>query len=153
MIFFLKENMWQKVKNPNESYTTVLRLFLTWFEPGPCHDSCPPQVLWPDCSVIETCPPEIASLFQSPNIFSFWDINKLFLTIIYFMQVLYFSIPLLCVKLWKHINASAYVVKISYISKKNKIEISKSAKGAFSRFKMEINSLHLIRNIQYLKKH
>lgn len=69
------------------------------------------------------------------------------------MQVLYFAIPLLCVKLWKHINASAYVVKISYTSKKNKIEISKSAKGAFSRFKMEINSLHLIRSIQYLKKH
>lgn len=77
----------------------VLRLFLTWFEPGPCHDSCPPQVLWPDCSVIETCPPEIASLFQGQNIFSFRDINKLFLTIIYSKQVLYFAIPLLCVKL------------------------------------------------------
>lgn len=41
----------------------------------------------------------------------------------------------------------------NFIQQYKEQKISKSAKGAFLQFKMEINSLHLIRNIQYFKKH
>lgn len=90
-----------------------MRFSLTWFEPGPCRDSCPPRVLWPDCSVTETCPPEIASSFKGQNIFLY-------------------SGPMSCFASnhEKHENVSAE----SYNSNKNKSKISKSAKGAFCDF-------------------